>query len=325
MPSGCSGGRRPVRSTRCRTRSAPRSSRDPSTSSSTSSSSRRWSSGRSRSARSSTPTSPSSTASTSSISTSPPSSCSSPRRWWSSRPVACCPGSTSSSSTRSCCASRSATSCWRACSSARRSRTRPRRWRGSSAAPTAAWPRTVGPEEPYRWMAPDPLERVRPDALRARLRCGSWRRRRSSSSTPTTWRRCGRACATRSSRCSACCPASEPMSFRALVSGAPHRLEVIVRFLAVLELYKQGMVDLTQFTNFGELMVRRLQDGETALDLASLDDWDESGSSASRRRRRDRPRRRRPPRGARGDDRDARRDDGRARRSSTRLAQDSLA
>jgi hypothetical protein len=26
-------------------------------------------------------------------------------------------------------------------------------------------------------------------------------------------------------------------------------------------------------------MVRRLQDGETALDLASLDDWDESGSS----------------------------------------------
>jgi hypothetical protein len=74
-------------------------------------------------------------------------------------------------------------------------------------------------------------------------------------------------------------PPSEPMSFRSLVSGAPHRLEVIVRFLAVLELYKQGMVDLTQFSNFGELMVRRLQDGETALDLASLDDWDESGSS----------------------------------------------
>ena len=41
----------------------------------------------------------------------------------------------------------------------------------------------------------------------------------------------------------------------------------------MLELYKQGMVDLTQFTNFGELMVRRLQDGETALDLASLDDF----------------------------------------------------
>jgi segregation and condensation protein A len=66
------------------------------------------------------------------------------------------------------------------------------------------------------------------------------------------------------------------MSFRALVAGAPHRLEVIVRFLAVLELYKQGMVDLTQFTNFGELMVRRLQDGESALDAVSLADWDDT-------------------------------------------------
>ena len=39
---------------------------------------------------------------------------------------------------------------------------------------------------------------------------------------------------------------------------------MIVRFLAVLELYKQGMVDILQFTNFGELLVRRLQDGESA-------------------------------------------------------------
>jgi segregation and condensation protein A len=76
-------------------------------------------------------------------------------------------------------------------------------------------------------------------------------------------------------------PTNEPMSFRALVAGAPHRLEVIVRFLAVLELYKQGMVDLTQFTNFGELMVRRLADGETALDLASLDDWGEPEAPAA--------------------------------------------
>jgi hypothetical protein len=55
-----------------------------------------------------------------------------------------------------------------------------------------------------------------------------------------------------------------------------------VRFLAVLELYKQGMVDLTQFTNFGELMVRRLQDGETALDLASIDDWESDDERTDR-------------------------------------------
>src|SRR4029077_7828023 len=62
-------------------------------------------------------------------------------------------------------------------------------------------------------------------------------------------------------------PESEPMSFRAIASGAPERLEVIVRFLAVLELYKQGIIDILQFTNFGELLVRRLQVGESALDV----------------------------------------------------------
>ena len=70
-------------------------------------------------------------------------------------------------------------------------------------------------------------------------------------------------------------PASEPMSFRALVAGVESRLELVVRFLAVLELYKQGMVDILQFENFGELLVRRLRDGETALDAVSLDDWDD--------------------------------------------------
>ena len=61
----------------------------------------------------------------------------------------------------------------------------------------------------------------------------------------------------------------------ALVAGVPNRLELIVRFLAVLELYKQGVVDMLQFTNFGELMVRRLHADEVALDTTSLDDWEE--------------------------------------------------
>jgi len=139
-------------------------------------------------------------------------------------------------------------------------------------------PRTVGPEEPYRWMAPDPLERVKPDSLRAAAL-------RVMSAPPVVVVDTEHIAPVRASVRDAVesvlrlLPGSEPMSFRALVSGAPHRLEVIVRFLAVLELYKQGMVDLTQFSNFGELMVRRLQDGEIALDLASLDDWDEAGTA----------------------------------------------
>jgi segregation and condensation protein A len=76
-------------------------------------------------------------------------------------------------------------------------------------------------------------------------------------------------------------PEREAMSFRSLAAGAPHRLEVIVRFLAILELYKQGFVDLTQFGNFGELMVRRLAEGEQVLDAASLDDWEDGGPLAA--------------------------------------------
>ena len=45
-------------------------------------------------------------------------------------------------------------------------------------------------------------------------------------------------------------------------SACDERLEVIVRFLAVLELYKQGIVDLEQVESFGELIVRRLAAGE---------------------------------------------------------------
>jgi len=134
--------------------------------------------------------------------------------------------------------------------------------------------RTVGPEEPYRWMAPDPLERVKPDALRAAAL-------RAMSAPPVVVVDTDHVAPVRASVRDAVesllrlLPASEPMSFRALVAGVETRLEVVVRFLGVLELYKQGMVDILQFQNFGELVVRRLRDGETVLDAVSLDDWDD--------------------------------------------------
>jgi len=136
--------------------------------------------------------------------------------------------------------------------------------------------RTAGPEEPYRWMVPDPLERLRLEVLRAAAL-------RALSGTPEIIVDTEHIAPVRASVRDAVqsvlrlLPQREPMSFRALVAGAPHKLEVIVRFLAILELYKQGFVDLTQFSNFGELMVRRLSEGERLLDASSLDDWaDES-------------------------------------------------
>jgi segregation and condensation protein A len=45
------------------------------------------------------------------------------------------------------------------------------------------------------------------------------------------------------------------ISFRRLTSELVERLEVIVRFLAILELFKQGWVDLEQPDRFGDVEV----------------------------------------------------------------------
>ncbi|MCU1461554.1 MAG: scpA [Acidimicrobiales bacterium] len=50
-------------------------------------------------------------------------------------------------------------------------------------------------------------------------------------------------------------PRAGRITFRRLTSGLVERLEIIVRFLAVLELYKQGLVELEQLRNFGDLTV----------------------------------------------------------------------
>lgn len=50
-------------------------------------------------------------------------------------------------------------------------------------------------------------------------------------------------------------PGCSPTSFRVLTSTAGTRMEVIVHFLGLLELYKQGLVELEQATTFGELRV----------------------------------------------------------------------
>src|SRR5690606_33308059 len=45
------------------------------------------------------------------------------------------------------------------------------------------------------------------------------------------------------------------ISFRRLTADLAERLEVIVRFLAILELFKQGFVDLDQTERFGDIEV----------------------------------------------------------------------
>jgi segregation and condensation protein A len=138
--------------------------------------------------------------------------------------------------------------------------------------------RESGPEEPFRSMVPDPLTRLRPERLRDAAR-------RVLSTPPVEQVDTEHIAPIRASVADAIVvvldrlPDERPISFRALARDAANRLDAIVRFLAVLELYKQGIVELEQVENFGVLQVRRIADLE--LDRASVDDWDGESRAAS--------------------------------------------
>ena len=62
------------------------------------------------------------------------------------------------------------------------------------------------------------------------------------------------------------------ITFRHLTQELVERLEVIVRFLAVLELFKSGLVDLEQHGNFADLQITWLGDqAETLESIGALD------------------------------------------------------
>jgi segregation and condensation protein A len=136
-------------------------------------------------------------------------------------------------------------------------------------------PRTAGPEEPFRSLAPDPLERVPLDAFLAAARRGLAPKETTLDQVDTEHVAPIRASVRDAiETVLALLPDRGSMRFRDLAFGANSKLEVIVRFLAVLELFKQGVVDLEQPESFADLVVRPLAPGErVALDVASLAEW----------------------------------------------------
>jgi len=59
-------------------------------------------------------------------------------------------------------------------------------------------------------------------------------------------------------------PACSPTSFRELTAAACSRMEVVVHFLGLLELYKQGLVDLEQVATFGYALSEMLGSSPTS-------------------------------------------------------------
>ncbi|MEM7273445.1 MAG: segregation/condensation protein A [Actinomycetota bacterium] len=70
-------------------------------------------------------------------------------------------------------------------------------------------------------------------------------------------------------------PGSGPRTFRDLTDGITERLEVVVRFLAVLELFKQGLIEIEQARSFGDLTVAWVADeSDRELALSGIDRYE---------------------------------------------------
>ena len=61
------------------------------------------------------------------------------------------------------------------------------------------------------------------------------------------------------------------ITFRRLTGGLVERLDVVVRFLAILEMFKRGLIDLEQASRFGDIAIVWVGPERDALDLGTLE------------------------------------------------------
>jgi segregation and condensation protein A len=129
-------------------------------------------------------------------------------------------------------------------------------------------PRRAGLEEQFLALSPDPLAGMTAEKLRrAFLRAASEKPKPEVSLAHVTLVKASVTDAI--SEFVERLPSTGPITFRSLTEGVVERLEVVVRFLAVLELFKQGMVDLDQSACFGDLTVTWVGDDEDSATVLS--------------------------------------------------------
>jgi len=114
-------------------------------------------------------------------------------------------------------------------------------------------PRTAGPPPELLHLYPDVMAKVTPEALRDAM---------ASLFVPSRFVDLSHVTPIRFTLSDAMATVRERLaqtphsSVRDLVSDCEERLEVVVRFLALLELYREGQVELRQAKVFGEIKVR---------------------------------------------------------------------
>jgi len=115
-------------------------------------------------------------------------------------------------------------------------------------------PRTVGPDERFVDLTLDALEGVTPDQLRRAFL-------RAVTPKPQPRIDLFHVAPVRASVIDAVAeligelPSAGRVTFRSLTAAFVDRLEIVVRFLAVLELFKQGFIEVTQFQAFGDIEI----------------------------------------------------------------------
>ncbi len=137
-----------------------------------------------------------------------------------------------------------------------------------------SYPRTAGPEEHLLELTPDLLEGITPQDLAAAMA-------RAMIPRPTPVVDLSHVSSVRITVAQACeelveeLPRMGRVSFRELTASLVDRLEVIVHFLAVLELFKQGLVELDQHERFGDIQIWWLG-GEVGhvAELAAIDSYE---------------------------------------------------
>jgi len=70
-------------------------------------------------------------------------------------------------------------------------------------------------------------------------------------------------------------------TFRTLVADAPDRLTTVARFLALLELFREGLVAFDQVVALGELSVRWTGEDADADVLDGVDEFDGTPAAPS--------------------------------------------
>ena len=137
-----------------------------------------------------------------------------------------------------------------------------------------SFPRVTGPDERYIELTPDVLAGVTPHDLHQAFL-------RAVTPKPVIRIDLDHVAPIRASVAEAVqelleeLPLVGTISFRRLTGDLVERLEVVVRFLAVLELFKQGFVDLDQPRTFGEIQIVWLGRDRTELEeLSPVDAYD---------------------------------------------------